>query len=125
MLFQCGRAGRLESGKYAVADQEYSSQNYNLERQFMPQGGFEERHVVDHCLLLEMTGKWVQDGGTLTLTYDQSRNRANCHDSLPAWGKDSSQLKIPVRNVDAGSYESFLAASNGKADKWIKWLKTE
>lgn len=125
ILSQCGRVGKLGSGKYAVADQEYSSQNYSMERQFLAQGTFEEKHVVDHCLLMEMTGKWIQDGGTLTLTYEQIRNRANCHDSLPAWGRDSSQLKIPVRNVDATSYESLLAASNGKPDKWIKWLKTE
>ena len=124
-LIQCGRIGKLGSGKYAVADQEYSSQNYSMERVLRAGGEFTEQHLVDHCLLMEMTGKWKQDGGTLTLNYDQIRNRPNCHDSLTAWGKDSSALKIPVRNVDANSYESLLAASGGKPDKWIKWLKTE
>ncbi|MDB5049457.1 MAG: hypothetical protein JWO30_2528 [Fibrobacteres bacterium] len=124
-LIQCGRTGKLGSGKYAVADQEYSSQNYSMERLFLAQGGFEEKHIVDHCLLMEMTGNWVQKGGTLTLTYGQIRNRASCHDSLPSWSRDSSELKIPVRNVEGTSYESLLAASDGKPEKWIKWLKTE
>jgi hypothetical protein len=124
-LVQCGRIGKLGAGKYAVADREYSSQNYSMERQFDAQGGFTEQHVVDHCLLLEMTGKWVQKGGTLLLTYDHTRNRASCHDSLPAFAQDSAQLKIPVRNVDPTSYESLLAASDGKPEKWIKWFKTE
>ena len=124
-LIQCGRIGKLGSGKYAVADPEYSSQNYSMERQFTTEGGFAEKHVVDHCLLMEMTGKWVQDGGTLTLKYDQIRNRANCHDSLPTWSRDSSELKVPVRNVAGDSYESLLAASDGKPEKWIKWLRTE
>ena len=124
-LAQCGRVGKLGIGHYAVADQEYSSQNYSMERQYRAEGRFTEKHVVDHCLLMEMTGKWAQDGGTLTLKYDQIRNRRTCHDSLPGWSQDSSQLKIPVRNVAGDSYESLLAASDGKPEKWIKWLKTE
>ncbi|HKP94238.1 MAG TPA: hypothetical protein VJ385_00645 [Fibrobacteria bacterium] len=125
LFLQCGRTGKLGAGKYEVADQEYSSQNYSMRRQFMDQGGFEEKHVVDHCLLMEMTGKWAQEGGTLTLKYDQIRNRATCHDSLPPWSRDSSELEIPVRNVAGDGYESLLAASDGKPEKWIKWLKTE
>ena len=124
-LTHCSRTGQLGSGKYEVADQEYSSQNYSMQRLFSGQGGFEEKHVVDHCLLMEMTGKWIQDGATLTLKYAQMRNRATCHDSLPEWGRDSAELKIPVRNVEAASYESLLAASDGKPEKWIKWLRTE
>jgi len=122
---QCGRTGKLDAGKYEVADQEYSSQNYSMRRKFTPQGGFEEQHVVDHCLLMEMTGIWIQKGGTLTLSYAQGRNRASCHDSLPAWSVDTSKLSIPIRNVEGTSYESLLAASDGKPEKWIKWLKTE
>jgi hypothetical protein len=124
-LIQCGRTGKLGAGKYEVADQEYSSQNYSMQRQFTPQGGFEEKHVVDHCLLMEMTGKWVQEGGNLKLRYDRIRNRATCHDSLPGWGVDTSNLTIPIRNVEETSYESLLAAADGKPEKWIKWLKTE
>jgi hypothetical protein len=124
-LIQCHRIGKLGAGKYDVSDQEYSSQNYLMERKFSTQGGFEEKHVVDHCLLMEMSGNWIQKGGTLTLRYDQMRNRSTCHDSLPGWSRDSAQLEIPVRNVDGGSFESLLAASDGKPSKWIKWMKVE
>jgi hypothetical protein len=125
LLIQCGRIGKLGSGRYEVADQEYSSQNYSMQRRLAAQGGFEEKHVVDHCLLMEMTGKWEQKGGTLTLRYDQIRNRATCRDSLGAWAVDTSRLTIPIRNVEGTSYESLLAASGDKPEKWIKWLKTE
>jgi hypothetical protein len=125
LLIQCGRTGKLGSGTYEVADQEYSSQNYSMQRRFSTEGGFEEKHVVDHCLLMEMTGKWIQDGRTLTLKYDRIRNRSTCHDSLPAWSADSSELKIPVRNIAGDGYESLLAASDGKPEKWIRWNKTE
>ena len=121
----CGRVGKLTTGKYAVADQEYSSQNYNMERRFDAAGSFQEKHVVDRCLLMEMAGRWKQEGGTLTLSYARMRTRPSCQDSLPAWGSDSAQLKIPVRNVDASSYEALLAASDGRPEKWIRWLKTE
>ncbi|MEO6095355.1 MAG: hypothetical protein ABIW76_06665 [Fibrobacteria bacterium] len=124
-LIQCGRTGKVGSGRYEVADQEYSSQNYSMQRQLTAQGGFEEKHVVDHCLLMEMTGKWLQKGGILTLRYDQIRNRATCHDSLGAWAVDTSQLTVPIRNVEGTSYESLLAASGDRPEKWIKWLKTE
>jgi hypothetical protein len=124
-LIQCGRTGKLGAGKYEVADQEFSSQNYSIQRQFGGDGGFEERHVLDHCLVMEMTGKWVQDGRKLALHYAQMRNRATCHDSLPGWGVDTSRLEIPIRNVVGDSYEALLAASDGKPEKWIKWLKTE
>ncbi|MDB5106071.1 MAG: hypothetical protein JWP91_3760 [Fibrobacteres bacterium] len=123
-LIHCGRTGKLGSGKYEVADQEYSSQNYSMARHFTPEG-FEEKHVVDHCLLMEMSGKWAQDGSTLELSYGKIRNRATCHDSLSAWAVDTSKLTIPIRNVEGTSYESLLAASDGKPEKWIKWLKTE
>lgn len=125
LVLHCGRPTKLGSGKYEVADQEYSSQNYSMQRQFTPQGGFDEKHVVDHCLLMEMKGNWIQDGGTLTLKYVEMRNRATCRDSLPGWGVDTSELKIPIRNVDVSGYESLLAAGNGKPEKWIKWMKTE
>lgn len=125
MLADCGRVGKVSTGKYEVSDQEYSSQNYTMQRLFDPQGGFEERHVIDRCLLMEMKGNWVQEGGRLTLTYARMRNRETCRDSLANWSKDSAQLEIPVRNVERGSFESFLAASEGKPDKWIRWLKTE
>ena len=121
----CGRVNKLAAGKYEVADQEYSSQNYNMQRQFAPSGEFQEKHVVDRCLLMEMSGHWRQEGGTLTLLYDRMRNRSNCQDSLPAWGNDSAKLEIPLRNVDASSYESMLAASEGRPEKWIKWLKMD
>lgn len=124
-MTHCGRVGKLDAGKYEVADQEYSSQNYVLERRFEPAGTFEERHLLDRCLLMEMKGAWVQEGGELTLRYSQMRNRGTCRDSLPAFGRDSAELKIPVRNVESGSFESFLAASDGKPDKWIKWMKID
>jgi hypothetical protein len=123
-LIQCGeKIGKLEPGTYDVSDQEYSSQNYLMERLFTSEGSFEEKHMVDHCLLMEMHGKWQQAKGDLTLTYDQSRNRPTCHDSLPEWAKDSAQLHIPIRNIDSRSFESLLAASDGKPEKWLKWNK--
>lgn len=125
LLIQCGRTGKVGSGTYEVADQEYSSQNYSMQRKLAPQGGFEEKHVLDHCLVMEMTGNWVQDGGSLKLSYAQARNRATCHDSLPAWSTDTAKLTIPIRNVEGTGYEALLAASDGKPEKWIKWLKTE
>jgi hypothetical protein len=125
VLIDCSRVGKLGAGKYDVSDQEYSSQNYLMEREFTNQGGFGEKHVVDHCLLMEMSGKWVQEGGTLTLKYDQMRNRRTCHDSLPDWGRDSAELKIPVRNVEGASFETLLSASDGKPSKWIRWNKID
>jgi hypothetical protein len=124
-IVACGRIGKLGAGTYAVADQEYSSQNYGMERVFLPAGTFEERHVVDHCLLLELSGSWVQDGGKLRLSYARSRDRANCHDSLPAWSVDTVKLEIPIRKVEGTGYEALLAASDGKPEKWIRWMKTE
>lgn len=124
-LTHCGRTGKVGSGQYEVADQEYSSQNYSMRRHLESQGGFQEKHVVDHCLLMEMTGKWEQEGGKLNLHYAQMRNRASCRDSLPAWSVDTSSLTIPIRNVDGTSYEALLAASGDKPEKWIKWHKTE
>jgi hypothetical protein len=125
LMTQCGRVGKLDAGKYEVADQEYSSQNYVLERRFGTAGTFEERHVLDRCLMMEMKGAWAQEGGELTLRYAEMRNRATCRDSLPAFARDSAELRIPVRNVEGGSFESFLAASDGKPDKWIRWLKVD
>ena len=124
-FIQCGRTGKLGAGKYDLADQEFSSQNYSIQRALAGDGGFEEKHVVDHCLLMEMTGKWVQDGGKLSLHYAQRRNRESCHDSLPVWGVDTSALEIPIRNVAGGGYEALLAAADGKPEKWIKWLRSE
>lgn len=123
LLVHCGRVGKVSNGQYEVADQEYSSQNYVLERHFDSQGGFQERHLLDRCLMMEMKGRWVQEGGKLNLTYTEMRSRGTCRDSLPAFSRDSAELVIPVRNVDAEGFESFLAASEGKPDKWIKWLK--
>lgn len=120
----CGRTGRLTSGSYAVADQEYSSQNYSLERKLEAAGSFAEKHTVDHCLLMEMTGTWQQESGSLRLKYGRIRNRRNCRDSLSEWSADSTELRIPVRNVEADAYESLLAASGGKPEKWIKWIKS-
>ena len=124
-LLHCGRTGKLGAGTYMVADQEYSSQNYSMEREFMPEGVFAERHVLDHCLLLEMSGAWAQDGDRLRLSYARSRTRASCHDSLPAWTVDTSKLDIPIRKVGGTGYEALLAASEGKPEKWIRWMKTE
>lgn len=124
-LVQCGRAAKLGDGTYAVADQEYSRENYAMLRSFQSSGTFAEKHEVNHCLLMEMTGNWEQKGGTLKLRYDRTRNRKNCRDSLPAWSQDSSALEIPVRNIDGKSFETLLAASDGKPEKWLTWLKTE
>ena len=49
----------------------------------------------------------------------------DCRDSLPGFGVDSSELKIPVRNVGKREFESLLAASDGKPEKWLKWIKVE
>jgi hypothetical protein len=117
--------GKLDAGKYDIADQEFSSQNYAMERIFSLQGSFEESHVVDHCLLMAMTGKWVQESGTLKLKYDRIRNRPSCHDSLPEWAIDSSELKIPIRNITPRSYEALLAASDGKPEKWVVWNRID
>jgi hypothetical protein len=125
VLVNCGRTGKVGSGTYEVADQEYSSQNYSMQRKLSGQGTFEEKHTVDHCLMMEMTGNWAQDGGNLNLAYAQARNRSNCRDSMPAWGVDTAKLTIPIRNVAGDGYEALLAASDGKPEKWIKWLKTE
>jgi hypothetical protein len=121
----CGCVHKMAAGKYQVADQEYSSQNYNMQRTFGTDGGFEESHVLDRCLLLEMSGKWVQKGGTLSLSYRRMRNRRSCRDSLPEWGADSTRLTIPVRNVDGMSFESLLAASGGRPEKWLKWIRLD
>lgn len=124
-LVHCGRVGKLGAGTYAVADQEYSSQNYGMERKLAPEGTFFERHEIDHCLLLEMSGTWVQDGARLKLRYARARNRSTCHDSLPAWSVDTTKLEIPIRNVAGTGYQALLAASGGKPEKWISWMKTE
>jgi len=124
-LVGCEKTGVLKAGKYLVSDQEYSSQNYQMERVFTSQGSFTESHTIDHCLLMEMTGKWKQEKGTLLLTYAQSRNRANCHDSLPSLKNDSSDLNIPIRNIQVTGFESFLTGSGGKAAKWIQWNKMD
>lgn len=125
VIVQCSRVQKLAAGKYQVADQEYSSQNYNMQRTLGSDGGFEEKHVLDRCLLVEMSGKWEQKGGTLHLSYQKMRNRPSCRDSLPEWGVDSTKLTIPVRNVDGMSFESLLAASEGRPEKWIKWIKLD
>lgn len=124
-LSHCGRVGKLDAGRYSVADQEYSSQDYVLERRFEAGGGFSEKHLVERCLLMEMKGEWIQDGGELTLRYAEIRNRETCRDSLPAFARDSAELRIPVRNVGSDGFESFLAASDGKPDKWIRWLRVD
>jgi hypothetical protein len=124
-LAHCGRVGKLGAGTYAVADQEYSSQNYGMERKLASEGTFEERHEIDHCLLLEMSGTWAQDGARLKLSYARARNRSTCHDSLPAWSVDTTKLEIPIRNVEGTGYQALLAASGGKPEKWISWMKTE
>ncbi len=124
-LVECGRTGKVASGTYQVSDQEYGSQNYAMERKLAPQGGFQEQHVVDHCLLMEMNGTWLQEGGALKLSYAQIRNRQSCHDSLPEWSTDTTKLSIPIRNVEGTGYEALLAATDTKPEKWIKWLKTE
>jgi hypothetical protein len=125
LLVHCGRVGKVAHGRYEVADQEYSSQNYVMERRFDARGGFEERHLLDRCLMMEMKGRWEQDGAKLNLAYSEMRNRGACRDSLPAFAPDSARLVIPVRNVDKDGFESFLAASEGKPDKWIRWMKAE
>jgi len=124
-LTGCEKINLLKPGKYMVLDQEYSSQNYQMERVFNSQGTFIESHTIDHCLLMEMTGTWKQEKENLMLTYAESQNRANCHDSLPALKKDSSDLKIPLRNIQVTGFESFLTASGGKAAKWIQWNKMD
>lgn len=125
LLVHCGRTGKVGAGTYAVADQEYSSQNYRMERELGPEGSFAERHVVDQCLLLELSGTWNQDGDRLKLSYARSRSRRNCRDSLPAWSVDTSRLEIPVRNVEKAGYEALLAAAGGRPEKWIRWLRTQ
>lgn len=124
-MVQCGKVAKLGEGAYEIADREYSSQNYSMRRHFETGGAFREMHVVDHCLLLEMRGQWKQEAGALLLKYGGIRNRTHCRDSLPEWAADSTELEIPVRNIDDSSFESFLTASDGKPEKWIKWLKTE
>jgi hypothetical protein len=124
-LLHCERVGRLDGGRYAVADREYSEQDYVIERSLGTGGRFEERHLVERCLLMEMTGAWIQDGGRLELRYDRSRLRESCRDSLPAWTADSSRLEIPIRNVESGGYESLLAAAEGKPEKWIRWNRQD
>jgi hypothetical protein len=108
-MTQCGRVEKLDSGKYAVADQEYSSQNYSLERSFESAGAFEERHLLDRCLMMEMKGDWVQKGGALTLRYSESRNRGSCRDSLPDFARDSAELRIPIRNVERPAPQHWRA----------------
>lgn len=125
LLTHCGRTGKVGTGTYMIADQEYSSQNYVMQRKLAPGGTFQETHEIDRCLLMEMTGTWKQDGGDLNLAYAQARNRANCRDSMPAWSVDTARLVIPIRNVAGDGYEALLAASGDKPEKWIKWLKTE
>lgn len=124
-LMGCDKIGTLQAGKYAVSDQEYSSQNYLMQRIFTTQGTFTEQHTVDHCLLMEMNGKWLQKKGELQLSYQESHNRANCHDSLSQFAKDSAELKIPIRNIQVTGFESFLTASGGKPEKWIQWNKLD
>lgn len=124
-LVHCSRTGKVVSGTYEIADQEYSSQNYVMLRKLESQGGFEERHILNRCLRMEMTGKWEQKGGNMVLNYAQARNRDNCSDSMPAWSVDTSRLSIPIRNVEGMGYEALLAATDTKSEKWIKWMKTE
>jgi hypothetical protein len=121
----CERTGKLGGGRYAVADREYSEQDYVIERSLETGGRFEEKHFVDRCLLMEMAGGWMQEGARLELRYDRSRMRESCRDSLPAWASDTSRLEIPIRKVEIGGYESLLAASDGKPEKWIRWNRQD
>ena len=125
VLVQCSRTGKVVSGTYEIADQEYSSQNYVMLRKLKSQGEFEERHILNRCLRMEMTGKWEQVGGTIVLDYTQARNRDNCSDPMPAWSVDTSRLSIPIRNVEGTGYEALLAATDTQSEKWIKWMRTE
>jgi hypothetical protein len=44
---------------------------------------------------------------------------------LPDWAKDSTSLKIPVRSVEETGFESLLAASDGRPEKWLRWIRLE
>jgi hypothetical protein len=121
LLLGCQGEKNLAAGQYAVADAEYSQDNYGLRREFRKDGSFTEAHSLSNCLLMEMKGQWVQKGDELRLQYAESRQRASCKVELPSFAPDSAQLVIPIRNVETQSFESFLTASDGKPEKWLRW----
>jgi hypothetical protein len=120
-LLGCSSEKMLEAGRYAVADAEYSQDNYDLRREFRGDGTFSEAHTLTNCLMMEMQGRWVQDGDQLHLTYLSSRQRTTCKQDLSEFKSDSAALQIPIRHVETESFESFLTASGGKPEKWLRW----
>lgn len=117
----CQSEKALATGQYAVADAEYSQDNYDLRRDFRGDGTFTEAHSLSNCLLMEMRGQWEQKGDELRLQYTESRQRTSCKVELPGFAPDSARLVIPIRHVEDKSFESFLTASGGKPEKWLRW----
>jgi hypothetical protein len=121
MLFGCRNGSSLAAGRYTVADAEFNQDNYALKRVFQGDGSFTESHSLSNCLLMEMQGHWTQKGDELKLAYTAMHQRHSCHDPLPDFKADSASLTIPIRNVHAESFESFMTASGGKGEKWLLW----
>jgi hypothetical protein len=120
-IFACSHEKNLEAGRYAVADSEYSQDNYDLRRDFRGDGTFSEAHSLSNCLMMEMEGHWIQENNQLQLNYSTSRQRTSCKQDLPEFKADSAHLTIPIRHVEGESFESFLTASGGKPEKWLRW----
>lgn len=121
LLQGCKSEKAVAAGQYAVTDAEYSQDNYDMRRDLRADGTFTEAHSLSNCLLMEMQGQWQQKGAELRLQYLTARQRTSCKVDLPEFAPDSAQLVIPIRHVEEHSFESFLTASGGKAEKWLRW----
>lgn len=53
------------------------------------------------------------------------RSRESCRDSLRGRSADSAQPEIPIRNVKARTWEPPPAASEGKPEKRIQWVRVD
>lgn len=124
-LVGCQREKNLVAGRYAVSDAEYSRDLYELRRDFRNDATFTEAHSLNHCLMMEMQGRWEQRNAELHLAYSALRQRANCRQDLPDFAADTAALTIPIRHVGTDGFESFMTASGGKPEKWLQWVRAE
>ena len=111
----------LVLGRYQVIDAEYSKHQYQIEREFQAGSDLYEQHWLNNCLIIDIAGQWTRKGNTLNLQYARQRTRDNCKDSLSAWDTLHTELKIPIRTVDAISFESYLPPAPSASEKWLRW----
>lgn len=76
-------------------------------------------------MLVQIDGRWSQDGDRLVLAHERIRLVPSCAESTGEWKKDSTEAKIPIRNVAGGSFETFLPEEGQNPSKWLRWEKRE